>query len=127
VIAALRAVDAVADIHVHAELLAINGADQFQVGVKSIGQAPAHHLDGENGLRRLDGINDFAAVFDGGVEDSLPRFFGCGPYPIVGWNEPAKSTQQREPTASARARRSVTYSILALRLAASGSSSLSEK
>src|SRR5215472_11677845 len=53
---------------------------------------------------------------------SRERFFGFIPYQYLGLNEPAIATQQRAPIASASARRSVTYSRLALRAASSGSS-----
>src|SRR4051794_39842760 len=55
-------------------------------------------------------------------KNSLERFFGLGPYQESGLNDPAMSTQQRAPTASARAQRSTTYSRFWRRFSLSGSS-----
>src|ERR1039457_4674697 len=56
------------------------------------------------------------------AKNSRERFFGLGPYYESGLKEPAMSTQQRAPTASARAQRSTTYSRFARRFSGSGSS-----
>ena len=55
-------------------------------------------------------------------KNSRVRFLGSGPYQMVGWKDPAMSTQQRAPIASARASPSVTVRRLAARLAGSASS-----
>src|SRR5580692_10639638 len=55
-------------------------------------------------------------------KNSLERFLGFGPYQESGLYEPAISTQQRAPTASARAQRSTTYSRFCRRFSESGSS-----
>src|ERR1035438_8167336 len=54
-------------------------------------------------------------------KNSWLRFFGCGPYQDVALYEPAISTQQRAPTASASAMRCATYCRFSRRLAPAGS------
>jgi hypothetical protein len=49
------------------------------------------------------------------------RLSGCGPNQLVVLNEPAMSTQQRAPTASARARPSVTVARFFRRVSGSAS------
>src|SRR5207253_4616398 len=59
-------------------------------------------------------------------KNSRDRFLGLGAYQIFGSYDPAISTQQRAPTASASAVRSVTYFRFARRFSASGSSMLTQ-
>ncbi len=78
------AVDAVADVHVDAECLAGDGADEAEVGIGPVGETPAHHLDGEDGFGGADGVDDFAAVFDGGIEEFRGEVFGMRAVPDSG-------------------------------------------
>ena len=62
-------VDAIADIHVDPKRGAIHGPNQLQVGIRIIGDAPSHHLDGELGSLGFDLVDDAAAILDRCIEE----------------------------------------------------------
>src|SRR5882724_8680677 len=74
-------VDAVANIHVDGKSLAVYSANQGEVRIRTVGNVPAHHFDGEFGAAELHRIDDVAAIFDGGVEKLLGEILGMRPHP----------------------------------------------
>src|SRR5690349_12760017 len=59
----------------------------------------------ERGLISSMILRQFSTVAS---KNSFDKLLGCAPYQTFGLYEPAMSTQQRAPTASAKARRSTT-------------------
>ena len=69
VVEAFGGVDAVAYVDVDAEAFAVDGFEEPHVFVRTGGNRPAHHFDGEAGAFGFDGVDDAAAVFDCGIKE----------------------------------------------------------
>src|SRR5580704_16730143 len=78
---AFRRVDDVANIEVNAESRAIYCLDQLQVRIRTIGDRPAHRLDGELSSLGLDLVDDVPAIIHRCVEKLLRKVFRIGTVP----------------------------------------------
>src|SRR5438477_12193796 len=76
------AVDAVANVHVNAKSGAVHGANQLQVGIRIIGDAPPHHFNSELGSLGFDFVDDAAAILDRRIQEFARQVFGVGAVPI---------------------------------------------
>ena len=78
-----RAVDEVGRVEVDGEPRPVDRADQLQVAVGRVGQAPRHRLERVVGPPRLDRVDDLPHGVDDQGERLAAEVVGMGPVPAV--------------------------------------------
>lgn len=84
VVELLGAIYGIADIDVDGKGGTLDGLDELQVAIGTLRHAPTHDFQGEFGAFGFDGVNDLAAVFHGGIEETGAEVIFVGAVPDLG-------------------------------------------